>query len=119
VLWAGAGCGSAVLGAADEAGLGCGRGGGLALGLGCVLGGDGVALAEATRTASASSTGMAAGCWARPLAWLAVRTLDPVCCSVPAAVAFGAGLSAAEVTQAFVAAWRVPCTPVTIMLNAP
>ena len=67
MLWAGAGCGTAVLGAADEAGLGCGRAGELALGLGCVLGGDGVLLAEATRTASASSTGMAAGCWARPL----------------------------------------------------
>jgi len=72
VLWTGAGCGCAVLGAADEAGLGCGRTGWLALGLGWLLGrvvgGDGVVLAEATRTAAASSTGMAAGCRARPLA---------------------------------------------------
>ena len=114
MLWAGAGCGSAVLGAADEAGLGCGRAGGLPLGLGCVLGGDGEVLAEATLTASASSTGMAAGCWARPLAWLAVRILG----RVPALV-LGAGLLAAEATQAFAAPWRVPCTPVTIMLTAP
>ena len=118
MLWAGAGCGTAVLGAADEAGLGCGRGGGLALGLGCVLGGDGVALAEATRTASASSTGMAAGCWARPFAWLAVRILGSALDSIPAPVALGAGMLAAEVTQAF-EAWRVACTPVTIMLTAP
>jgi hypothetical protein len=118
VLWAGAGCGSAVLGAADAAGLGCGRAGGLALGLGWVLGGDGVALAEATRTASASSTGMAAGCWAPPLAWLAVRTLGSVRGSIPALV-LAAALAAAEVTQAFAEAWRVPCTPVTIMLTAP
>ena len=115
MLWAGAGCGSAVLGAADEAGLGCGRAGGLPLGLGFVLGGDGVVLAEATRTSSASSTGMAAGCWARPLAWLAVRVLG----SVPAAVAVGAGMAADEVIQAFLAPSRVVCTPVTIMLTAP
>jgi len=119
VLWAGAGSGSAVLGAADEAGLGWGRGGGLGLGLGCVLGGDGVVLAEATRTASASSTGMAAGCWARPLTWLSVRVLGGVMGSIPAPVVLGAGLLAAEVTQAFVAPCRVPCTPVTIMLTAP
>ena len=118
MLWAGAGCGTAVLGAADEAGLGCGRAGELALGLGCVLGGDGVLLAEATRTASASSTGMAAGCWARPLAWLAVRILGSALDSIPAPVALGAGMLAAEVTQAF-EAWRVACTPVTIMLTAP
>jgi hypothetical protein len=79
-----------------------------------VLGGDGVVLAEATRTASASSTGMAAGCWARPFAWLAVRTLG----IVAAAVVLDAGLLAAEVTQAL-APWRFPCTPVTIMLTAP
>ena len=119
VLWAGAGSGSVVLGATDEAGLGCGRVGGLALGLGCVLGGDGVVLAEATRTASASSTGMAAGCWARPLAWLAVRVPGSVLGSIPAAVVLGAGLAAAEVIQAFASAWRVACTPVTIMLIAP
>jgi hypothetical protein len=116
VLWAGAGSGRAVLGAAaDEAGLGCGRTAWLALGLGCVLGGDGVVLAEATRTASASSTGMAAGCWTRPLTWLSVRVLG----IIPAVVALGAGLLAAEVVQAFVAAWRVACTPVSIMLAAP
>ena len=114
VLWTGAGCGGAVLGAADEAGLGCGRTAWLALGLGWVLGGDGVVLAEATRTASASSTGMAAGCWARPLVWLTVRVLG----SIPAAVVLGAGLAAAEVTQAFELAWRVPCTPVSIMFTA-
>jgi hypothetical protein len=38
VLCAGFGCGSEVLGAADAAGLGCGRTGGLALRLGWVLG---------------------------------------------------------------------------------
>jgi hypothetical protein len=38
VLCAGAGSGSAVLGAADEPGLGCGRTAELALGLGWVLG---------------------------------------------------------------------------------
>jgi len=104
VLWAGAGCGSEVLGAADEAGLGWGRGGGLALGLGCVLGGDGVVLAEATRTASASSTGMAAGCWARPLTWLSVRVLGGVMGSIPAPVVLGAGLATEDLIQAFVAA---------------
>ena len=35
------------------------------------------------------------------------------------AVAFGVGLAAAEVIQAFLAAWPVACTPVTIMLTAP
>ena len=104
VLWAGAGSGSAVLGAADEAGLGWGRGGGLGLGLGCVLGGDGVVLAEATRTASASSTGMAAGCWARPLTWLSVRVLGGVMGSIPAPVVLGAGLATEDLIQAFVAA---------------
>jgi len=124
-LWAGAGSGRAVLGAAaDEAGLGCGRTAWLALGLGCVLGGEGVVLADATRTASASSTGMAAGCWTRPLAWLAVRVPGSVLgciilAGIPAAVVLGAGLFAAEVVQAFVAAWRVACTPVSIMLAAP
>jgi hypothetical protein len=125
-LWAGAGSGRAVLGAtADEAGLGCGRTAWLVLGLGCVLGGDGVVLAEATRTASASSTGMAAGCWARPLTWLAVRVLGSALgCSTAAlflgvGLFVGAGLLAAEVVQAFVAAWRVACTPVSIMLAAP
>lgn len=114
VLCAGAGSGSAVLGAADEPGLGCGRTGELALGLDWVLG-SGVVLAEARRTASARSTGMPAGCWARPLTWLAVRSLG----SMPAAVVLGAGLLAAEVVQAFAVTWRVACTPVNIMLTAP
>jgi hypothetical protein len=127
VLCAGAGTGAAVPGAADEPGTGCGRVGELALGLGWVLGGVGVVLAEATRTASAKSTGMSAGCWARPLAWLAVRVLWSVPGTVPAAVVLsagllavlGAGLLAAEDTQAFVLAWLVSCTPVSIMLTAP
>ena len=127
VLCAGTGTGAAVPGAADEPGTGCGRVGELALGLGWVLGGVGVVLAEATRTASAKSTGMPAGCWARPLAWLAVRVLGSVPGTVPAAVVLdagllavlGAGLLAAEDTQAFVLAWRGPCTPVSIMLTAP
>lgn len=59
---AGAGSGSAVPGAADEPGLGCGRTGGLALLLGWVLGSGGVVLDEARCTASAKSTGMLAGC---------------------------------------------------------
>jgi hypothetical protein len=104
-----------VLGAADEPGLGCGRAGWLALGLGCVLGSGGVVLAEPRRTASARSTGMPAGCWARPLTWPAVRVPG----SVPAAVVLGAGLAGAEVLQAFVVASRVACTPVSIMLAAP
>ena len=114
MLPAGAGSGSAVLGEADEPGLGCGKAGGLALGLGWVLG-SGVVLADARRTASARSTGMPAGCWARRLAWLAVRVPG----SIPAAVVLGAGLAAAWVVQAFVVAWRVACTPVNIMLTAP
>jgi hypothetical protein len=48
-LWTGAGCGSVLLGAADEPGLGCGKTGELALGLGWVLG-NGVGV-EARRTA--------------------------------------------------------------------
>jgi hypothetical protein len=114
VLCAGAGSGSAVLGAADEPGLGCGWTAVLALGLGWVLDDGAVVLADARRTASARSTGMPAGCWARPLAWLAARVLG----SVRAAVVLGAGLLAAEVVQAFVVAWRVACTPVSIMLTA-
>lgn len=116
MLCAGAGSGSAVLGAADEPGLGCGRTAELALGLGWVLGSGGVVLAEARRTTFARSTGMPAGCWARPLTWLTVRVLG----CIPAALVLGAGLLGAEVTQAFVLlAWRVPCTPVSIMLTAP
>ena len=119
MLCAGAGSGSVVLGAADEPGLGCGRTGWLALGLGWVLGSDGVVLAEVRRTASARSTGMPAGCRARPLAWLAVRVLGSVVGSIPVAVVLGAGLAGAEVVQAFVVASRVVCTPVSIMLTAP
>jgi len=119
VLCAGAGSGSAVPGVADEPGLGCGRAGALALGLGWVLGSGGVVLAEARRTAWARRTGMLAGCWARPLAWLAVRVPGSVPGRVPAAVVVGAGLSADEDVQGFVLAWRVPCTPVSIMLTAP
>lgn len=102
-----------MLGAADEPGLGCGWTAVLARGLG-----DGVVvLADARRTASARSTGMPAGWWARPLAWLAARVLGIIGGSVPAVV-LGAGLAAAEVVQAFVLAWRVACTPVSIMLTA-
>jgi hypothetical protein len=119
VLCAGAGSGSAVPGAADEPGLGCGRAGALALGLGWVLGSGGVVLAEARRTAWARRTGMLAGCWARPLTWLAVRVPCSVPGCVPAAVVVGAGLSADEDIQGFAVAWRVPCTPVSIMLTAP
>jgi hypothetical protein len=119
VLFAGAGSGSVVLDAADEFGLGCGRAGGLALGLGWVLGwvlgNGGVLLAEASGTAWARSTGMLAGCWARPLTWLAVRVLG----CIPAAVVLGAGLLGAAAVQGFDVAWRVPCTPVSIMLTAP
>ena len=134
MLCAGAGCGSAVLGAADEPGLGCGRACELALGLGWVLGNGGVVLAEARRTASARSTGIPAGCCARPLAWLTVRVRGSALGIIPAAVdlcagaadlcagaavELCAGLAGAEDTQAFVLAWRVPCTPVSIMLTAP
>jgi hypothetical protein len=119
VLFAGAGSGSAGLGAAaDEAGLGSGTTGWLALGLGWVLG-NGVVLAEARRTASARSTGMPAGCWARPLIWLAVRPMGSVLGSIRPAFFLGAGLAGAEVVQALVAAARVACTPVSIMLAAP
>ena len=76
--------------------------------------------ADARRTARAKSTGMPAGCCARPLTWLAVRTLGFVPGSILAAVVVGAGLAAeAEAEQGFVVAWRVPCTPVSTMLNAP
>lgn len=88
-------------GPADEPGLGCGRIGGLALGLGWVLGSGGVVCVDARRTASARSTGMLAGCWARPLMWVAVRVPD----SVPAAVVLGACLAVAEAEQGFVVAW--------------
>ena len=108
-------------GVADEPGLGCGRADVLALGLGWVLGNGGVVCAEARCATSARSTGMAAGCCARPLAWLrvCVRGCITAALVVGAALGVGAGLSAAEDTQAFVAAWRVPCTPVSSMLTAP
>jgi hypothetical protein len=73
----------------------------------------------ARRTARAKSTGMPAGCRARPVTWLAVRALICAPRSIPAVVV-GAGLAAeAEAEQGFVVAWRVPCTPVSSMLNAP
>ena len=76
--------------------------------------------ADARRTARAKSTGMPAGCCARPLTWLAVRTLGFVPGSILAAVVVGAGLAAeAEAEQGFVAAWRASCTPVNSMLIAP
>jgi hypothetical protein len=76
--------------------------------------------AEARRTAWAKSTGMPAGCWARPLIWLTVRVLGGVPGSIRPAVVVGAGLLAdAEAEQGFVADWRVPCTPVSSMLTAP
>ena len=56
------------------------------------------------------------------MTWLAVRVLGiipAVLGIMPAAVVWGAGMFAAEVVQAFVAAWRVACTPVSIMLAAP
>jgi hypothetical protein len=118
LLCAGAGSGSAVLGAADEPGLGCGWTAVLARGLGWVLGDGDEVLADARRTASARSTGMPAGCWARPLVWMPARVLGCVWGSVPAGVVLGAGLSAAEVVHALVLAWRVACTPVSIMLIA-
>ena len=52
------------------------------------------------------------------MVWLAVRVLGSIWGSAPAAVVLGAGLLAAEVVQAFVLAWGVPCTPVSIMLTA-
>jgi hypothetical protein len=76
---------------------------------------------EPRRTDLAKSTGMPAGCWARPLTWLAVRVLGFVPGSIPGAEAVGAGLAAeAETEQGFVVvAWRVACTPVSSMLTAP
>jgi hypothetical protein len=119
VLCAGAGCGSAVGGAADAAGLGCGRTGGLAVWLGWVLGGDGVVSAGARRTALARSTGMLARRWARPLTWEAVRVLGSISGRVPALLAVGAGLAGAADEQALVVAWRVSCTPLSSMFTAP
>jgi len=113
VLCVGAGCTGVALGAAGDCGLGCGRAGGLALGLG-----DGVACTEARRTA-ARSTGMFAGCWARPPVWLAVRVPGNVPGSIPAALVVAAWLAEAENEQGCVVAWRVACAPVNIMLTAP
>jgi len=114
VLCVGAGCAGVALGAAGDCGLGCGRAGGLALGLG-----DGVACAEARRTAAARSTGMPAGCWARPPVWLAVRVPGNVLGIIPAALVVAAWLAEAENEQGCVVAWRVACAPVNIMLTAP
>jgi hypothetical protein len=133
---AGPGCGSPPgFGEAELPGLGCGSGGGLALRLGWVLGSGGVlgllvcvwlavtdacpagALASVCgpeclltgtrRTASASSTGMAAGWRAR------------ACGSTSAlVVAVAVGLAVAD-EHGFVLAGRDPCTPVRSMLTAP
>lgn len=68
---------------------------------------------------------MPAGCRARPLTWLTVRVFGSILAAealgaMLAAAALGAGLAGEEVTQAFVlVTWRVPCTPVSIMLTAP
>jgi hypothetical protein len=118
VLCAGAGCGSAVGGAADAAGLGCGRTGGLGLWLGWVLGGDGVVCAGAKRTA-ARSTGMLAGCRAPPLIWLTGRVLGNINGDVPPVEAVGAGLAGAADEQVFVVARLVTCTPLSSMFAAP
>jgi len=118
VLCAGAGCGSAVGGAADAAGLGCGRTGGLGLWLGWVLGGDGVVCAEAKRTA-ARSTGMLAGCRAPLLIWLTGRVLGNIDGDVPPVEAVGAGLAGDADEQVFVVARLVPCTPLSSMFAAP
>jgi len=62
------------------------------------------------RTAYASSTGIPAGCCARAPA----RAAGLVSALVPAV-----GLAGAADVQGFELAWRVPCTPVSIMLTAP
>jgi hypothetical protein len=142
-LFAGAGCGSPPgAGAAEEPGLGWGSDGGLALGLGWEPGNGAVDwltvcvwLAEAVPaawlpcaepwaagacapfcllrwTAYASSTGMPAGC----CAGAAVRAAGRVSALV---VAEAVGLAGAPDAQGFELAWRVPCTPVSIMLTAP
>lgn len=110
-LLAGAGCGSVLgAGAAEEPGLGWGSDGALALGLGWELGsGADDWLPACFWLAYASSTGMPAGCCARAPVWAAERGSALV-------LAVAAGL--ADV-QGFELAWRVPCTPVSIMLTAP
>jgi len=143
-LLAGAGCGSPPgAGMADEPGLGWGSGG-ATLGLGWELGSGAVDwlavcvwLTEAVPAAwfpcavtdpcpagacvplclprwteYASSTGMPAGCCARAPVWAAGRVSALV-------VAEGVGLAGADDAHGFELAWRVPCTPVSIMLTAP
>jgi len=108
LLLAGAGCGSPPgEGPAEMPGLGWGSDGALALGLGWLLG-NGVVDWPASY---ASSTGMPAGCCARAPVWTAGRTSALV-------LAEGVGLEGAADVQAELA-WRVPCTPVSIMLTAP
>lgn len=55
---------------------------------------------------------MPAGCWARAGARVAGLISALV-------VAVGVGLAGAADAQGFELAWRVPCTPVSIMLTAP
>jgi hypothetical protein len=55
---------------------------------------------------------MPAGCCARAPEWAAGRVSALV-------VAVAVGLAVAEDAQVFELAWRVPCTPVSIMLTAP
>jgi hypothetical protein len=66
----------------------------------------------AGRATSARSTGMPAGCCARAPVRAAGRTRALV-------VAVAVGDAVAEAEQGLVLAWRVPCTPVSIMLTAP
>jgi hypothetical protein len=55
---------------------------------------------------------MPAGCCARAPVWAAGRVSALV-------VAVEVGLAVAEDVQVLALAWRVPCTPVSIMLTAP
>ena len=55
---------------------------------------------------------MPAGCWARALVW--AESLGSVL-----VLGVGVGLAGADDAQGFELAWRVPCTPVSIMLTAP
>jgi len=106
-LLAGAGCGSPPgAGPAEEPGLGWGSDGALALGLGWELGSGVVDWL----TAYARSTGMPAGCCARAPVWAAGRV---------SALVVAEGLAGPADVQGFELAWRVPCTPVSIMLTAP
>jgi hypothetical protein len=116
-LLAGPGCGRPPEpGVAEVPGLGFGSGAGLALWLGWVLGSGGDELADpclltgAWRTTSARSTGMPEGRCARGPVRAGGRT---------SALVVAVELDLAEDVHGFVLAWRVPCTPVKIMLNAP